>query len=121
MNKTVFTFSWLLGLQLFLLTSTAHSQFECYSGQGICLQFNQKVVDQNAKCFSQYTCGFGGLVCESDYDDCVSKYNNLHSDHGDLIDEYNDLRSDYLSLRGEHSDLIDEYNDLVARYNELLN
>ena len=92
---------------LFIFSLPANAAFECYSGRPACLQSNDKVVSSNAECFSSGTCGWGGFVCKSDYEEVVDMYDRLVSNYDDLESEYEYLRS--------------EYNDLVERYNELLN
>ena len=92
---------------LFIFSLPVNAAFECYSGRPACLQSNDKVVSSNAECFSSGTCGWGGFVCKSDYEEVVDIYDRLVSNYDDLESEYEYLRS--------------EYNDLVERYNELLN
>ena len=92
---------------LFIFSLPVNAAFECYSGRPACLQSNDKVVSSNAECFSSGTCGWGGFVCKSDYEEVVDMYDRLVSNYDDLESEYEYLRS--------------EYNDLVERYNELLN
>jgi len=92
---------------LFIFSLPVNAAFECYSGRPACLQSNDKVVSSDAECFSSGTCGWGGFVCKSDYEEVSDMY-------GRLVSNYNDLESEYEYLRSE-------YNELVDRYNQLLN
>lgn len=85
---------------LLLLLSPAKfaygTDFSCPFGtNGACLDFGDKVcsrsakcVDDDAACFSAYTCGFGNeFVCKSEYEDLVNEYDDLVRRHNDLVDE----------------------------------
>ena len=106
---------------LFIFSLPVNAAFECYSGRPACLQSNDKVVSSDAECFSSGTCGWGGFVCKSDYEEVVDMYDRLASSCDDLESDYDSLRSNHNNLLAEYEDLVSEYNDLVQRYNELLN
>ena len=114
-------------LFLFLITnicSAYGNNFSCsYGKQGACLDYNDKVcsayskcVDQNAQCFNQNTCGYGGFVCKSDledlandYDSLASKCKRLANDYDDLTDKYNNLVNDYNNQLEKHK----SYQDCI--------
>lgn len=96
------------------------NNFSCPFGtQGSCLNHGDKVcssfskcVDNNAICFDNYTCGYGGFVCKSQLDDIVSEYDTLlrkckkiAEDHDSIVIEYNNLLYPYEKIKSEYEDL----------------
>tara|TARA_B100000378_G_C17925750_1_gene371414 strand:+ start:297 stop:692 length:396 start_codon:yes stop_codon:yes gene_type:complete len=94
------------------------NNFSCpYGKQGACLDYSDKVcsafskcVDQNATCFNQSACGYGGFVCKSDleslandYDSLASRCKRVASDYDDLVNKYNDLVNDYNNQLEKHN------------------
>lgn len=64
---------------------TTAQSFSCSMGKrAACLDYGDKVVDQNAQCFNSYTCDFNGFMCRSDHDDYVKKAKKLLSTYEDL-------------------------------------
>ena len=102
--------------------------FSCsYGKRGACLDYGDKVcssyakcVDDNAICFAQYTCGFGGgFVCESKYDDVVGKHNDTINEYNALARKYRNLASDYDDLQNEKSNLEYTVNRLRREKSDL--
>lgn len=82
------------------LPATAQN-FSCRIGtQPACLDYGDQVcsssgkcVDSSSACFDQYQCDYEGFTCKSNVTECVDahdalvrKYNDLLSDHEDLIE-----------------------------------
>jgi hypothetical protein len=87
---------------LLLLPSATYGQsFSCPIGkQAACLDYGDRVcdslfgkrVDQNAVCFSRYTCDYKGFVCKSEYDDLSSAYDNIESMGRRIASSYDDFK-----------------------------
>jgi hypothetical protein len=62
--------------------------FSCdFDKKAACLDYNSKVVDSQATCFNQYSCGLSNnFVCANEYDEVVDKYNDLVKKNNELID-----------------------------------
>lgn len=114
---------------LFSLQVEAFGQnFSCSFGStGVCLDYGEKVcssfgkcVDRSAVCFDEYTCGFGGFVCKSDYESLSMKFDTLVMEYDTLVMEYNLLLGKQKILINSHSELLEKYNNLVDEYNQLL-
>ena len=99
----------------------AQQTFSCpYGSQPSCLDYGDKVcsslgkcVDESAKCFSAYTCGYEGFVCKSELDDVADEYQSLFSKYNSLINEYNDLLA-------RHKRDVQDYNDLQESHSNLV-
>jgi len=86
----------------------AANSFSCPIGKrASCLDYNDKVcsmfakcVDSDATCFDAYTCGFGGFVCKSKFDDLAS--------------DYESLRQTCRSVAYEHDQLVEKYNRMLS-------
>lgn len=99
---------------------SAQQSFSCpYGTRAACLDYGDQVcsslgkcVDEDAQCFSSYTCNYQGFVCKSDYEAAVDEYNGLLNRFNALTDEYNTL------LR-RHNENVDDYNDLLGRHTEM--
>ena len=106
---------------LFTLNVPAFGEtFSCSFGKRpACLDYGDKVcssfakcVDNNAKCFNSYTCGYKGFVCKSKFDDLADEYDgllrkckNIATEHDNVIAEYNSLLRKYKNAVSEHEDL----------------
>lgn len=104
---------WSVGL-VFSSAQAYGSSFSCpYGKKAACLDYgdsacpiNAKCVVSDAVCFDSNTCGYGGFICESEFDDLAS--------------EYDDLLDDCKTLSRDHDDLIDKYNRLLEKYKSKL-
>ena len=54
--------------------------FSCHYGEPRCIDYGDKVVDGNAKCFSAQTCSYDGFMCVSDCEDQLRRLRNSLSD-----------------------------------------
>lgn len=100
---------------IFASVAAAQNNFSCpYGTNGACLNYGDRVVNQNAACFDQYACGFKGFVCKSKLDDAVNEYN-------DVVNKYNSLRIDYNDTLSKNKVLIETASDLLERNKRLIN
>jgi hypothetical protein len=98
----------------------AQQTFSCpYGTRAACLDYGDQVcsslgkcVDEDAKCFSSFTCNYQGFVCKSDYEEAVDAYNGL-------LNRFNTLTNDYNSLLQRFNENVDDYNELLGRHTEL--
>ncbi|HEV7254508.1 MAG TPA: hypothetical protein VGN97_15590 [Mesorhizobium sp.] len=60
--------------------------FSCSFGQPACVNYNEKVVPQDAQCFDAYTCFPGGFICKSEHEEYVRKA-------ASMAENYDTLRS----------------------------
>lgn len=101
-------------------TTVAQVNFSCaYGMRGACLGYGDKVVDQNAQCFSGSTCGYGGFVCKSKLDDVVGEYDTLVNSYNDLLRKNKSLVATAQDLLEKNNVLVNDYNNLLAKYNRL--
>lgn len=74
-----------VGLTLIAALPASAQSFSCPIGsQASCLGFNDKVVDRDASCFSQFTCNFDGFMCVSDHNDYVKKAKRMAEGYDDF-------------------------------------
>ena len=98
----------------------AQQSFSCpYGKNASCLDYGDKVcssfakcVDESATCFSQYTCGYDGFICKSEYNEVVDSYNSVLRKNKSLVSDYN-------SLLYEHQENVSDYNNLLSAHSEL--
>ena len=99
----------------------AQQNFSCsYGARGACLGYSDKIVDQNAVCFSEATCGFGGFVCKSKLEDVANEYDRLVNSYNDLSRKNRSLVDTAQELLNKNNMLVNDYNELLAKYNRLL-
>ena len=110
------TFRLLLPLLLCLAAAPAMAQnFSCSTGRPACLGYGDKVVDQNAQCFSGATCGYGGFVCKTKLDSVVNEYDRVVSSYNDLVRKNRTLYETAQEIVRKNADLTSEYNELLGR------
>lgn len=109
----------LLALVICSVSASAQS-FSCPFGKNAaCLDYSDKIcstfgkcVDDNAVCFSNYTCDFKGFVCKSALDEVVEQ-------HDDVVQKYNTLVREHNSLTQELSAKSVENEENVQRNSKL--
>lgn len=106
---------------LLLLQSSASSgqSFSCFGKRAACLDFNDKIVNQNSTCFSNYTCGVNGFVCKDKFDSIFREYNELVGSYNDILSKNKKLVTLSQELIDENQRLVNDYNDLLAKYKML--
>jgi len=110
----------ILSLLLSLVAPSVMAQgFTCSTGRPSCLGYGDKVVDQNAVCFSNATCGYGGFVCKSKLDDVVGEYDRIVSSYNDLVRKNRSLIESAQEIVSRNSTLTSDYNELLARHKGL--
>ena len=118
----------LVGILIHFNVSAYEQNFSCpFGSTGTCLDYGDKVcstfgkcVGRNAVCFDEYTCGFGGFVCKSDYESLSLRFDTLVMEYDTLVMEYNLQLEKQKRLLNSHSELLEKYNNLVDEYNQLL-
>ncbi|WP_322895660.1 MULTISPECIES: hypothetical protein [unclassified Yoonia] len=101
--------------------------FSCsYGDRGACLGYGDRVcssnsicVDQNSACFDRFQCDYEGFTCKSNVTSCVADYNDLLSEHNQLVRNYNTLLDDHRLLLAAHNELVDDYNHNLELIEEL--
>jgi hypothetical protein len=100
----------------------AQESFSCnYGKRGSCLDYNDKIVDQSSICFNQYTCGYGGFVCKSEFNDITTKYNKLVNSYNNVLNKNQRLVNDYNDVLNKNQRLVNDYNDVLNKNQELVN
>ena len=90
----------------------AYGSFSCPMGkQAACLDYGDKVcpsygkcVDDDAICFSSFTCDYKGFICKSKFDDLAD---DLAYEYEKLVDKYNETVNKY----NKTVEVIEEYED----------
>ena len=103
-------------------TAVAQQNFSCgYGARGACLGFNDKIVNSNSMCFSEFTCDFRGFICKSKLDDVVDEYDTLVRKHNELIRSHRELADTAQELVDRRKSLGDELNAMVTKFRALTN
>lgn len=87
-------------------SSYAQNRFSCsVFERGACLGSSEtvcstygKCVDEDATCFSSYTCNYEGFVCKSTLTNAVGEYDELVEEYNDLLGRKNELAAGFSSL-----------------------
>jgi hypothetical protein len=110
----------LLALCMFQIAATAQQNFSCsYGARAACLGFNEKVVNSNSVCFSEFTCDFKGFTCKSKFDDVVAQHDSLVRKHNDLIRSHRDLADTAREIADRRKFLADDHESLIAKFRTL--
>jgi hypothetical protein len=112
----------LLAFALMIPPVLAQQSFSCSFGKrAACLGFDDKVVDQNAVCFSGQACGYKGFVCKSKLDDLADEYESLVQSHNELIRRNKTLVELAEAAVRQNRSLTNDYNELIAKADALTN
>jgi regulator of replication initiation timing len=100
--------------------AAAQQNFSCnYGTRGACLGYNDKIVERNSACFSEFTCDFRGFVCKAKFDDVVDEHDNLVRKYNELVRKHRELGDAGRELVEKNSSLVNEYNDLQSKLRRL--
>ena len=115
--RILFLFALILGS---LLPAEAQQNFSCsYGTRGACLRYNDKIVDKDSVCFSEFTCDFKGFVCKAKFDDMVNAQDTLVRRHNELIRRNKELADAAREILDKNTALAVEYDNLQAKLRTL--